>query len=197
MDDAECGAGGTIAGHIQSNNDVSWHTLISNGYAVPIDWSRDTLTDEFEQAMNTLGVEDHVLYDFSVDTLDRITTLRDTIYRIWKDYEPDIAYVPWRGSRHQDHRAVADCVYQVSWRGKTDVRAYALPNDLGGFNPSIYSPLTKKEYRKKMLALKCYKSQYHLRSWFSDEMLSAFMRSWGAYVNDRPTEIFEQLRRVI
>jgi LmbE family N-acetylglucosaminyl deacetylase len=156
VDDAECGAGGTIVGHIKAGHEVEWHSMISNGYAVPEGWDSSTLSNEFEQAMHVLGVKNHNLHDFSVDTLDRITTLRDTIYKFWHDFKPDIAYVPWRGCRHQDHRAVGDCVYQVSWRGRADVRAYVLPNDYDGFKPTIFSPLSHFEENKKFQALACF-----------------------------------------
>ena len=177
IDDAECGACGTIYRHILAKDSIYWHTIVSGGYSVPEEWSTYTLQKEFEEAMATLGLKKYKLHDFNVDTLDRITSLRDTIFRLWHDIEPDVAYVPWRFSRHQDHRSVGDCAYQVSWGSKTDIRAYTVPNDFDGFRPSVFSELTQQEFVKKMDVIHCYKSQFASRKWFTDNALLSFMSS--------------------
>ena len=118
VDDADCGCGSTIYKHLRNGDEIQWHTFITKGYTVPKGWSPDVLIKEAQYARSILGIKDYTFYDFKVDTLDRATELRDLIYKIWKDFDPDVAYVPLRQSRHQDHRAIGDFAYQVSCRSR-------------------------------------------------------------------------------
>lgn len=199
VDDAECGCGGTVIKHIEAGDEIQWHTLIGHGYRVPNKWPLNTLADEFVDAMAVFGIEDYELHNFNVDTLDRITELRNTLFRIWKNYDPDIAYVHWAGSRHQDHRAVGDCARQVSWRSKADVRAYSVLNDFDGFRPTVFSVLTLRQLEKKKLVIGCYKSQFELRRWFTEDLIMAHSRSFGIFADSGSghAEVFEQIRRVV
>lgn len=211
VDDAEFGCGGTIYRHLEHGDNVQWHTMVGNGYEVPQAWPKDTLAQEFVQSMKTIGIDgvgDWRLHLFKLNQLDTTRPEegdskgpRDVVFEIWRDFNPDVAYVPWRGSRHQDHRALADYSYQVSWGRNTDIRAYAVANDMIGFIPTVFSPLVQDEHDVKMDALDCYLSQKVLRSWFTRELADAFMRSYVPFVNLKPrpqyVEAFEQVKRVV
>lgn len=199
VDDAECGCGGTVARHIARGDTIEWHTLIGQGYRVPDGWDDDVLRDEFRQAMFELGVEDHYLYDYPVDVIDRESGVRDHLYKIWHSYKPDIAYVPWSASRHQDHRTVGQYAYEVSWGSLTDIRVYVVPNDYLGFVPTVSSLISDEYYDTKLRALSCYKSQYELRHWYNDELLDNFSKAFAVFASgtDEHVEPFQQLKRVL
>ena len=199
IDDAECGAGGTIARHVERGDEIQWHTLIRRGYRLPEGWPDDALEREFEFAMAELGIQDYHLHDFKVDTLDAITGIRDKLYNIWHDFNPDVAYIPWSGSRHQDHRAVGEACLQVSWRTTADVFMYVVVNDYLGFVPNTYSILADRFYRKKLLVLQCYRSQVHMRPWFTDTLIESHARAFAIFSKGENSHIepFIQAKRVL
>jgi LmbE family N-acetylglucosaminyl deacetylase len=181
VDDADCGCGATVYKHIKRGDEVQWHTFIGTGYRLPKGWPPDTLEIEQRNAMKLLRVNDYKLWDFEVDKLDINPLARDTAFAIWQDFDPDIAYVPWRGSRHQDHRALGDFVYQVSWRSHADVLAYSVFNDCSGFKPNVFSLLDDEAVLAKLNAISEFKSQFELRSWFNTDALAAFMESYSVF----------------
>ena len=199
MDDADCGCGATVYNHIKNGDDVRWHTFITKGYRVPKGWAPDVLTKEAQVARSLLGVKDYTFYDFSVDTLDhKSTELRDLIFHIWHDFDPDIAYIPLRTSRHQDHRAVGDFAFQVSWRSHADILAYPVVNDFEGFRPNVFSLIGPEALGAKILALEVYQSQFKLRSWFTIDLVRAFMQKYAVFTNTNAyVEPFEQVKRVL
>jgi len=200
IDDAECGAGGTVARHIERGDNIQWHTLVRRGYQLPENWPLDTLELEFQFAMAELGIEDYHLHDFKVDTLDAaITAIRDKLYKLWHDFDPDMAYIPWNGSRHQDHKAVGEAALQVSWRTTADVFMYVVVNDYLGFVPNTYSILADRYYRKKLLVLQCYRSQLHMRPWFTETLVESHARAFAIFAEGENSHIepFIQAKRVL
>lgn len=198
VDDAFCGCGGTIRKHLERGDTVQWHTFIGNGYSVPENWAPNSLGAEHKKAMDVLGVTDYYLYDYNLGILDMTSGLRNLIFKIWHDFDPDIAYVPWRKSRHQDHRTVGDFACQVSWRTSADVLAYTVLNDFSGFNPTVFSSIDENTWSIKLKALEQFKSQFILRSWFTSDLTKTFMQDYAVFINNNAyVEPFEQIKRVI
>jgi LmbE family N-acetylglucosaminyl deacetylase len=201
IDDAECGCGGTIARHLEQGDRVSWHTLIGKGYKVPDGWRWYVLQEEFQEAMLVLGVDNYQLYDFDVDTVEEhIHRLRDQIYRIWKYVDPDVAYIPWSGSRHQDHAVVGKCAEQVSWRSRAEILQYVVPNDYLGFVPNTFSSVSEEHFKKKLEAIQCYASQFLLRPWFSTVLLMNHAKAFSVFSKGKAEEYVEpflQTRRLV
>ena len=200
VDDACCGCAGTIYKHIKRGDQVQWHTMIGKGYRVPEQWAPQSLRIEYKNAMQQLGVKDSRLYGFSVDTADMMPEIRDLMYKRWHTFDPDIAYVPWKGSRHQDHRAVGDFASQISWRTNADVFAFPVVNDIAGFTPNVFSPIDDDAFIVKMDTLAEFKSQFVLRPWFSLDLVASYMASYAPFVigsEEDYVEPFEQVKRVI
>jgi LmbE family N-acetylglucosaminyl deacetylase len=199
IDDAECGCGGTIVRHIEQEDNVSWHTLIGEGYRVPDGWRPYVLKEEFQEAMLVLGIDDYNLHDFHVDVTENIQEIRDKIYSIWKQTDPDIAYVPWSGSRHQDHAVVGKCAEQVGWQSGAEILQYVVPNDYLGFVPNTYSMLKDEHFKRKMEAIQCYASQFKLRPWFSSALLLNHAKAFSVFAKGNSGEYVEpflQTRRI-
>lgn len=199
IDDADSGCGSTVYKHIRDGDDVQWHTFITKGYRVPEGWHEDSLITEYQKAKRRLAVDNYVLYDYHVDTLDRSTELRNLIYAIWYKFDPDVAYIPLRYSRHQDHRAVGDFAWQVSWRSHADILAYPVLNDFENFNPNVFSVIDNDALEAKIAALKMYHSQFNLRPWFSIILVRATMQHYAVFTNGKGeyVEPFEQVKRVL
>jgi LmbE family N-acetylglucosaminyl deacetylase len=199
VDDADCGCAATIYRHIKNGDEVFWHTLVSRGYKTPYNWPANTLKIEWLESLRRLGITNYHIYDYRVDTLDNTMGVRDRVFRIWNDLNPDVAYVPWRNSRHQDHRATGDFAYQVSWRSHADILAYPVINDRAGFTPNVFSMVDDEALTAKLEAISKFKSQFELRSWFSMDVIEAAMKSDSVFVNGtiRYVETFEQIKRVL
>lgn len=199
VDDAECGCGGTIIRHIEQGDHVSWHTLIGEGYKVPDGWRSYVLKEEFQEAMLVLGVEDYHLYDFHVDVTENIHSIRDQLFHIWMDADPDIAYVPWSGSRHQDHSVVGKCAGQVGWQSGAEIQEYVVPNDYLGFVPNTFSLVSDEDFKRKLAAIQCYASQFALRPWFSSTLLMNHAKAFAVFADggaNKYVEPFFQTRRI-
>jgi LmbE family N-acetylglucosaminyl deacetylase len=200
IDDAECGCGGTIVKHVEQGDKVSWHTIIGNGYKVPDGWRPYALKEEFQEAMLVLGVDDYTLYDFHVDdTEEHIQKIRDQIYRIWKKCNPHVAYVPWSGSRHQDHAVVGRCAEQVGWQSRAEVLQYVVPNDYLGFVPDTYEVVSEAHFKRKLEAVQCFASQFWLRPWFTSALLMNHARAFAVFADGSPNDYVEpflQTRRI-
>lgn len=199
VDDADTGCGSTIYKHIKNGDKVQWHTFITKGYTVPNGWTPEVLIHEAQHARLVLGIKDYTFYDYKVDTLDRATELRDLIFHIWHDFEPDIAYIPLRRSRHQDHRAVGDYTWQVSWRSHADIFAYPVLNDFDDFAPNVFSLIDSDALEAKIQAVNCFRSQFKLRPWFTLEVVRNFMQHYAVFVDGDHSyvEPFEQVKRVL
>jgi LmbE family N-acetylglucosaminyl deacetylase len=199
IDDAECGCGGTIVRHLEQGDRVFWHTLIGEGYRVPDGWRKDVLKEEFQEAMLVLGVDNYHLYDFHVDVTENIQDIRDQIYRIWKHTDPDIAYVPWSGSRHQDHSVVGKCAEQVGWQSGAELLQYFVPNDWHGFKPNTYKIVSEKHFKRKLEAIICYRSQFKMRDWFTEKLLINIAQAFSVFAKGNSGEYVEpflQTRRI-
>ena len=199
VDDAVCGCAGTVLKHLECGDTVEWHTFIGKGYRVPKTWPEYSLVLEHRSAMKVLGVETYYCYPYRVDMADVITQVRSHLFRIWHDFKPDVAYVPWAGSRHQDHRAIGDFARQVSWRSDADVFAYPVTNDFSGFAPTVFSVISEDRCLLKLQAVEQFASQFVLRPWFTLDLIESFMRTYAQFAGDgvRFVEPFEQVRRTL
>jgi LmbE family N-acetylglucosaminyl deacetylase len=96
--------------------------------------------------------------------------------------EPNVILCPWRGDAHQDHRTVAELV----WNTFRDhlVLEYEIPKydgDLG--NPGFFVPLEEDICRKKVAFLRqAFRSQ-RARRWFHEETFLAMLRLRGIESN--------------
>jgi LmbE family N-acetylglucosaminyl deacetylase len=95
---------------------------------------------------------------------------------------PDLIFTHNRKDAHQDHRLVAE----LTWNTFRDhlILEYEIPKydgDLG--QPSVFFPLRKDVWQKKVrLIMDAFQSQ-HQKRWFEEETFSALMRLRGMECN--------------
>ncbi len=174
-DDAEIGAGGTIARLFaeRPDADVTWLVLAA----------RDPV-----RAPEARASADRLLAGVARSVVD-IGTLRDgylpylgpaakEALAVHADMDPDLVLSPRRDDAHQDHRHLAELVPQVFRRAT--VLEYEIPKwdgDLGTAN--VYVPLTVAAVTAKVThVLGVFQSQ-HGRSWFTEETLRGILRLRG------------------
>jgi LmbE family N-acetylglucosaminyl deacetylase len=170
-DDAEIGAGGTIARLVAERPDAetTWLVVAAGDptRAAEARASADRLL-----ATTTANI---VLGSLRDGYLPYLGTEAKDALRAHADTEPDLIFAPRRDDAHQDHRHVSELIPQVFRR--STVLEYEIPKwdgDLGGAN--VYVPLSHAEATAKIaLLVDVFRSQ-HGRTWFSAETLLAILR---------------------
>jgi LmbE family N-acetylglucosaminyl deacetylase len=177
-DDIEIGAGGLLI------------ELAAGGPGLEVDWV--VLSGDDERAGETrasatrllgdvvrLNVE---LYDHRERFFHLLTELKDRFDDLAGRFDPDIVIAPRLEDRHQDHRTVAEYVWQ-SFRDHL-VLEYEIPKyegDLG--HPNLYVPISAATADRKIEhILAAYPSQA-TRRWFTDGTFRAVLRLRGVESN--------------
>lgn len=149
MDDAELGAGGTIAHLAAAGTEVSL-VAFSTGTAD---------RSEAEQAAELLGVNWMEVRNYATrhfptyrqGILEYLIRLRDLL-------RPDVVLCPAEADRHQDHEVIAAEVWRA-FRTTSTILGYELPWSCPQFNAQMLVPLEGEDIAKKMCAVRRYKSQ--------------------------------------
>jgi LmbE family N-acetylglucosaminyl deacetylase len=174
-DDAEIGAGGTIARLLAERPDaeVTWLVLAADdpARAAEARASADRLLEGASHVVvNIGGLRDGYLPYLGSAAKEAIAAHSAT--------DPDLVLSPRREDAHQDHRHVAELVPQV-FRHAT-ILEYEVPKsdgDLGMVN--LYVPLTVTGGGAKVAhVLTAFPSQ-RLRPWFTEDTLRAILRLRG------------------
>jgi LmbE family N-acetylglucosaminyl deacetylase len=174
-DDAEIGAGGTIARLVaeRPDADVTWLVL-----AVA---DRDRAAEGRASAARLLAgvprsalvfgeLQDGYLPYLGSAAKDALVALAAT--------DPDLVIGPRRDDAHQDHRHLAELIPQV-FRGPT-VLEYEIPKwdgDLGTAN--LYVPLSATEGAAKVEHVLAAFGSQHGKTWFTEDTLRAVLRLRG------------------
>lgn len=179
-DDETLGAGGTIAKHVESGDDV--FVCIATGPGPKgqdhpfIDEDRFTrVRTEARAALAKLGVTQVQFGDLSAVTYpqDPVWRVNEYVHGLIDSVKPEVLYVPFPFDLHGDHRALFHAA-SVAWRPSSqlgrDIRrvlAYEVQSEThwnapyleSGFTPNIWVSLSEAQLERKLAALHCYKSQ--------------------------------------
>lgn len=195
-DDGEFGCGGTIAKHIENQDEVWYIAFSTCKESLPEGYTVETITSELYEATNKLGInkDNVIVLDYPVRRFaeHRQDILEDLIkYR--KQIVPDIVYSPSIHDTHQDHNVIAEetrrafknvCIY-----------AYEAPWNNFTFNNQRFNILDASHVEKKLQAVQCYKSQ-NGRAYSSDEFIKGQAKYHGVQVSKDYAEVFEVVREV-
>jgi LmbE family N-acetylglucosaminyl deacetylase len=112
----------------------------------------------------------------------QVGEIKEEFEALKRTVSPDVVLVPWRGDRHQDHRALGE----LAWQTFRDhlILEYEIPKydgDLG--HPNLFVCLEQAVVRRKVDNLvHSFPSQRH-RSWFGADLFLAMMRLRGMEAN--------------
>ena len=115
--------------------------------------------------------------------------IKEEFERLKRRVAPDVVFCPWREDAHQDHRTIAELV----WNTFRDhlVLEYEIPKydgDLG--RPGFFVPVSEEIGRRKIVHLRqAFRSQAN-RRWFRDDTFWALLRLRGIESNS-PTGFAE------
>jgi len=197
-DDGEIAAGGTIARFIEENKEVYYVAFSSCEMSVPDNFPMDILKSECEEATNVLGIksENLMLLDYEVRTfpLHRQEILDDMI-KLNEKIKPDLVLVPSSNDMHQDHQTAYKEVLRA-FKKSSSIWGYEHPWNNLMFTTDIFVKLEEEHIKKKIEALKVYKSQ-DFRTYFEERYIRALACTRGAQVNFAYAETFELLRLLV
>jgi len=207
-DDETLGCGGTIAKHILSGDHV---TLCIATTAHKPDWSDEYLdlrSKQINEAVKILGIHEVIELGYHTVKLDTIPQkeITERLIMIVNELQPDIAYIPFKGDLHRDHRVIFESALVALRPVNCNVKkilAYETLSEtewgqpIAPFNPNVYCDITKT-FLKKIKALKAYKTELreypHPRSL---EAIEAVAKKRGTEVGVFYAEAFSLIREVL
>jgi LmbE family N-acetylglucosaminyl deacetylase len=173
-DDAEIGAGGTLARLIAERPDarITWLVL-----------APETPDRAAEGRASAERLLDGAAYDIAVGDLrdgylPYLGPAAKEFLAARQDVRPDLVVGPRRDDAHQDHRHVAELLPQVFRRAT--ILEYEVPKrdgDLGTAN--LYVPLTEVQVAAKVAHLVAAFPSQHGRDWFDESTFRAILRLRG------------------
>lgn len=194
-DDAEFGAGASIARWVAEGAEVTIVAFSACERSIPDGYSPDALRLEFAQAAEALGVTQAECLDFDVRTMpERRQAILDEMLRLRREFEPNIVLCPSRADTHQDHATIAAEAVRA-FRGVTTL-GYVLPWNCPSVNVTTWRQVHAANVARKIAALKCYASQSS-RPYATEDAVTAHVRLAGLQAGVRFAEPFETIRSVL
>ena len=186
-DDAEFGAGASIARWVREGHDVTIWAFTNCG--------ESALREEFGWASCVLRVAKTFVSDFSVRHFpERRQCILDRMILNRLERAPNLVICPSRSDTHQDHAVIAAEAVRA-FKGVTTL-GYVLPWNTPTVSVSTWVPVTRADVERKIEALRCYKSQAH-RPYATEDAVWAHARIGGLQAGCEFAEPFETIRSVI
>ena len=190
-DDAELGAGGTIARFVRGGAKVRLYRL-SKCVETYGETVSGQLLAEGAAAASVLGAE-YEQADFAVRRFSfKRQAVLDALIAQREDFSPDLVIIHSRGERHQDHAVV----HAEALRA---FRCSMLAFDLSASNPSFcpqwWVKLECADLEAKLAALACYQTQAG-RPYFAPDYIRGLARVRGVECGSQLSEAFEVIRLV-
>jgi N-acetylglucosamine malate deacetylase 1 len=171
-DDEVIGAGGTIARHVDSGDEVFWG-IVTQAYSPP--WSEDYLEKARQQVFEVqkvLGIREVFFCKFPTVKLNTVPYMEisSALQKIMDHVQPEVVYTTPGDDINLDHRIVYECTlvaarplpgssvrrllsYEIGAGSRQGLTAGA-----GGFVSNVFVDIS--DYmEKKLQAMSCYESE--------------------------------------
>ena len=142
-DDAELGAGGTIAKFTEEGEKVYYVTFSSCEKSMPQGLPGDALRVECRNSTKLLGIspDNLILLDYEVRTWGGGGGGgREKLVEFNEKIKPDLVLVPSSSDIHQDHQVVALETIRAFMKTRVNILAYPIIGNCPGFIPNVYFP---------------------------------------------------------
>ena len=200
LDDIELAAGGTLAKACEAGHIVKVLIMSKSGYTNKdgkVQRSNEIAVKEGIHALNTLGITDIEILDFSTKDIPFCSDVVNPIDVCIADFNPDIIFTHHPFDTHQAHEGVAKATIAAA-RRKNTVFFYEPIAPSGrsyvAFKPTLYVDI-EKTVDKKIAALKCHESEYNKfggEDWVEGVRCRCGFR--GYEIGKKYAEAFEILR---
>ncbi len=190
-DDAEIGAGGTIAFLSNRGAEIDHLVFSRCTKSLPDGYTVEGLLDECRAADKKLGIRNTKILDYPVR---RFNEYRQEILDIlWQKRQEnyDLILCHWPNDTHQDHQQLANEVVRAWKRAVPTILFYEIPANCLGFAPNYFFILSEEEVETKLAALNEYQSQIvRTPEYFSLDKFRAVLTHTGMLVGEKYAEGF-------
>lgn len=194
-DDAELGAGGTVARLVEEGKIIHFVIFSRCEESVPEGLPRDILQNECMNSMAVLGVNsaNAILLDYKVRHFPeyRQEILEDLI-KFRKALKPDLVLIPSSRDMHQDHATIYWEALRA-FKKEASIWGYEHPWNNLTFTTDVFVRLEQRHIDMKIRALGQYKSQQN-RSYMDERNILALAYTRGAQLDTTLAEAFELVR---
>lgn len=192
-DDAELGAGGFIAS-VSETSEIRYVVMSSCEESLPPGLPPDTLEKECLRATKTIGVsKDAVSFErFQVRFFHQWRQeILERLIKIREDFRPELVLTPAGTDIHQDHSVVHDETRRAFKH--CSILGYELPWNSFTMSVSFYAALHERDMRRKLAAIKKYRSQAG-RPYGDGRSMLSLAELRGSQVGVQYAEGFEVIR---
>lgn len=196
-DDAELGAGGTIARFLEEGKDIYYIAFSGCEISVPEGLPRDTLRTECLNSTSVVGLtpENVTILHYPVRTFpEHRQDILEDLVKLRQRLEPDLVLVPSSQDMHQDHSTIYHEALRA-FKRDASIWGYEHPWNNLTFTTHIFVKLKPCHMEKKMCALKEYKSQTH-RRYMDERNIKSLLSTRGAQLDTDYAEAFELIRLI-
>jgi LmbE family N-acetylglucosaminyl deacetylase len=196
-DDAEIGAGGTIARFIEEGKDIYFAVFSMCETTVPKGLPRDTLKKECLSSLKVFGiVQERIhLMNYTVRTFpEHRQQILDDLIKIKNHIAPELVLVPSSHDMHQDHGVIYWEALRA-FKKESSIWGYEHPWNNLTFTTDVFVKLNANHVKTKIKALKEYKSQSN-RGYMKEKNLRALVTTHGAQLDLPFAETFELIRLI-
>ena len=190
-DDGVVGCGGTVCKLLEASHEVR---MI---YFCPCDEDpkNEGHLEDHSRALRILGLPELRGYKIPRDVAEEHKQeIRDILWKIKEEYNPQLVLCPSPHDFHQDHRAVGDCCLTIFRDTSTVLGFHTWRSSSHEFRANLFVGLTEEHVDVKLRALSQYASQLANRSKsFKLEVFRAGMVARGHHILEPYAEAYEFL----
>jgi len=197
-DDAELGAGGTIAKFTEEGKKVYYVTFSCCEKSMPQGLPGNLLRIECQNSTKLLGIspDNLILLDYEVRTFPAYRQqILENLIEFNEKIKPDLVLVPSSSDTHQDHQTIYNEALRA-FKKTSSIWGYEHPWNNLTFTTDIFVKLEERHIAKKIEALSQYKSQ-DFRAYFEEKYIRALAYTRGTQVDFSFAETFELVRLLV
>ncbi len=194
-DDAELGAGGTIARLVDEGKEIQMLAFSGCEDSVPEGLPKDVLKKECRNSAEVMGIPPNnvTLLDYGVRTFDvHRQSILDYLVKLKNNFKPDLIIAPSSHDMHQDHATIYWETLRAFKKDST-IWGYEQPWNNLTFTTHIFVKLNMGHLERKIRALNEYKSQ-NFRSYMNEWCIRSIVYARGAQLDVPCAEAFELVR---
>jgi N-acetylglucosamine malate deacetylase 1 len=197
-DDAELGAGGTIARFLEEGKEVYYIAFSGcETTAREVGIPADTVRNECKISTATLGLKPANVFilNYEVRTFpEHRQEILDDLIKFKKNIKPGLVLAPSSSDMHQDHGVIYWETLRA-FKREASIWGYEHPWNNLTFTTDIFVKLTQVNIEKKLKALSEYKSQSQ-KSYMNEVNIRSLINTRGSQLDLPYAEAFELLRLI-
>ena len=196
-DDAELGAGGTIARFVDEGKEVYYIVFSICETSVPEGLPKDTLKKECLNSLKIFGIlpERIHMLNYQVRTFPKHRQkILDDLIEFKNHIVPDLVLIPSSQDMHQDHGVIYWEALRA-FKKDSSIWGYEHPWNNLTFTTDIFVSLNTEHLETKIRALKEYRSQQN-RGYMDERNIRSLAITRGAQLDLPWAEAFELVRLI-